>query len=85
MNYLEKIGAEKFTTYKFVVERETINGAILRCVDIPELTGFAYTSNYERTVVWGSIQKVYENSETKPFILLQVESVIEYPVFNAVA
>ena len=74
-DYMETLDFELFTGYYFVVEKETPKGAILRCLDIPELTAFCFTSLRHGEKVLASIRKA-RSENGLPRILAQVESVI---------
>lgn len=75
---LERIGAERFSTYNFEVVAETPKGAILQCLDNPMLSGFLYCSLPVKSVVIASIHKAIINRDGKPFISLRLESVKSY-------
>ena len=76
-DYMEALDFELLSGHYFVVEKETPKGAILRCLDIPELTAFCFTSLQRGEKVLASIRKA-RLDDGIPRILAQVESVI-YP------
>lgn len=77
MSYLETIGAEKFTTYRFEVIKSTSRGIQLRCTDASAFEAFAYFSLPVGSTAFASIQKVRYFTDA-PEILVTIESVISY-------
>lgn len=75
--YMQRLDFELYSGYYFRVEKETPKGAILRCLDIPELTAFCFTSLRHGETVLASVRKARLDNGI-PRILAQVESVI-YP------
>lgn len=73
--YMQRLDFEIYSGYYFQVEKETPKGAILRCLDIPELTAFCFTSLRRGEKVLASIRKARIDNGI-PRILAQVESVI---------
>ena len=74
-DYMQRLDFEIYSGYYFKVEKETPKGAILRCLDIPELTAFCFTSLQCGEKVLASIRKARIDNGI-PRILAQVESVI---------